>query len=159
MQTFSLYNNWIFPDIQTALADFSEYKKKEQSKWKSRATTIGARWPLFTDIEEFKASLKRSKVILLTDNIDRRIQNRSRTTSLDELKSLVGSYIRPRDVDRIVDGFKNNNRIPLPIILKGSKGLWIMSGNTRLDVAGILGVPKKALLVDVTSRPEEQEQT
>ena len=150
MRVYNLYNNWIVPTDQTIRADFDEYKKKENSKWKSRAQTIGARWPMFTDIQHFKQSLQAAKIVPINDNIDRQIHNRSMTGSLESLKSLVAGYQMPRDVDRIAKGFENNDRIPLPIVLKGSRGMWIMAGNTRLDTAGILGVPKKALLVDVS---------
>lgn len=150
MRVYNLYNNWVFPNDLTIKADFDEYKKKEKAKWQSRAQSIGARWPLFNDIQHFKQSLQAAKIVPINDNIDRQIHNRSMTHSLDSLKSLVSGYQMPRDVDRIAKGFENNDRIPLPIVLQGSKGMWIMAGNTRLDTAGILGVPKKALLVDVS---------
>lgn len=143
------YSNWTFPDQSTMQSDFAEYKKKEQSKWKARAQIIGARFPLFNDFNHFVESLKNAQVVN-ADSIDRDVRNRSHTQSIDDLKDLVSSYVRPRDVDRIVSGFNSHDKIPYPIILKGSNGMWIMAGNTRLDTAGILGVPKKALLVDVS---------
>lgn len=151
----SAYSNWTFPSQQTIAADFSEYKKKEDSKWHSRADAIGARFPIFKDIKDFEQSLRNAKVVNVTSSLDNRVMNRSHTTSLDDLRDLVSGYVRPRDVDRIVKGFKNNDAIPYPIILKGSKGMWIMAGNTRLDTAGIIGVPKKALMVDVSEILDE----
>ena len=42
--------------------------------------------------------------------------------------------------------------MPVPIVLKFSRGYRIMSGNTRLDTAFILGVRPKVLIVDVSDR-------
>jgi hypothetical protein len=150
MRAHNLYKNWVFPDSKTIDADFQEYKGKEDRKWKERARTIGARWPLFKDRAEFEASLRNAEIIDVTDAFDAKVRNRSHTSSLDSLKGLVSGYQMPRDVDRIAKGFQNGDPIPLPIILKGKTGMWIMAGNTRLDTAGILGVQKKALLVDVS---------
>lgn len=146
----SSYNNWTFPSDKTIKEDFNEYKKKEERKWKRRAQTIGMRFPIFDTLSDFKSSLKNAEVITVTERFDSRIMNRSHTSSIEDLKNLVSGYVRPRDVDRIVQGFENDDKIPYPIILKGSKGMWIMAGNTRLDAAFIMGVTPKALLVDVS---------
>ena len=63
---------------------------------------------------------------------------------------MVSNYKRPRDVKRIVDGFKNNAQIPLSIILKGSNGTHSMTGNTRQSVARVLGYSPRAILIDVS---------
>ncbi len=76
--------------------------------------------------------------------------NRSHTSSIESLKSLVSGYFMPRDVDRIVQGYESNAAMLYPIILKGSNGEWIMAGNTRLDTAFILGIDPKVLYVDVS---------
>ncbi len=142
---------WIFPDNKTLKADFSEYKHKEDYKWKRRAEQIGARFPLFADFDDFKNRLKKARVVNLTPVIDNQITNRSHTTSIESLKSLVGSYSRPRDVDRIVQGIMSDEKMPYPIVLKGNRGMWIMAGNTRLDTAFLLGNKPKVLMVDVSN--------
>lgn len=142
--------NWTFPDTGTLTADFNEYKKKEKSKWEARAQQMGFRFPIFPTFEDFVSSLKSAKVITLTPEHDRRIMNRSHTGSIDSLKSLVSGYYMPRDVDRIVQGYESNAAIPYPIILKGTNGEWIQAGNTRCDVAFIMGIEPKVLLVDVS---------
>jgi len=147
-----LNENWVFPDDKTLKADFSEYKKKEDTKWRSRVDSIGARFPLFKDFNDFKQSLKNAKVVHLRAGTDSQISNRSHTSSIESLKSLVNSYHRPRDVDRIVQGIESGAKMPMPIVLKGSRGLWIMAGNTRLDTAFILGNQPKVLMVDVTDQ-------
>lgn len=111
---------------------------------------MGFRFPIFEDFRSFVSDLRAASVVILDEKTDSQILNRSHTRSIESLKSLVSSYQMPRDVDRIVSGFKNNDPIPFPIVLKGAKGMWIMAGNTRLDTAFILGVTPKVLLVDVT---------
>lgn len=144
-----LHEGWSFPSVSTMKDDFNEYKKKEHKKWERRADIIGARFPIFIDFEEFKKSLENAEVITVTKQFDNKISNRSQTSSIRELKNLVSSYVRPRNVDRIVQGIKSGAKLPYPIILKGNRGMWIMAGNTRLDSAFILGDTPKALLVDV----------
>ena len=145
------FTNWSFPNEATMLADFKEYKKKESSKWQGRAKRMGFKFPIFDTFEDFKNALTSADVITLTREHDSHINNRSNTSSIADLKSLVSGYIMPRDVDRIIQGFETNAAIPMPIILKGKNGEWVMAGNTRCDTAFILGVnPVKVLLVDVS---------
>lgn len=141
------FANWAFPDEATIRADFYEYKLKEDTKWRGRAATMGFRFPMFETLDDFKAALHSAKIVSLTPAQDMKIMNRSHTRSIDDLKGLVGGYHRPRDVDRIVQGFTSGASIPMPIVLKGTKGTWIMAGNTRLDTAFILGIVPKVLLV------------
>ena len=143
------YTNWSFPDEKTMKADFSEYKKKEKTKWKSRSQILGTRWPLFRDFNHFRESLRNADVVRLTKQMDRQISHRSHSHSIEDLKDLVGSYVRPRDVDRIVNGFKNNDKIPYPIVLRTERGMWIMAGNTRLDASFIMDIVPTVLIVDV----------
>jgi hypothetical protein len=132
-------------------ADYEEYKKKEMKKWQHRAEAMGFRFPIFETFGDFATSLKSAPVITLTKEHDRRVMNRSHTSSIEGLKSLVGGYQMPRDVDRIVQGYQSNAPMPHPIILKGTHGEWIMAGNTRLDTAFIMGVIPEVLYVDVSA--------
>jgi hypothetical protein len=143
------FNNWTFPDDKTMKSDFSEYKKKEKKKWFSRSKMMGMRWPLFKDFNHFRHSLRTADVVKLTPSLDSKITNRSHSHSIEDLKQLVNGYIRPRDVDRIVDGFESNDRIPYPIVLRTRRGMWIMAGNTRLDASFIMDITPTILIVDV----------
>lgn len=145
-----VYTNWVFPDNKTIDNDFEEYKKKELSKWKRRAKDLNARFPLFKDKEHYIQSLKNSPITLLSPSLDNKIQNRSQTSSIEELKKLVLSYKRPRDVDRILQEFLQHDKIPYPVILKSNNKYFIMSGNTRLDVAFIYGIIPKVIIIDVS---------
>lgn len=141
------YNNWVRYTNESLKSDFSEYKKKENSKWRRRAKIIGAKFPFFGTIEDFKMTLNNAEVVNLTEAMDDRIGNRSHCSDIGCLKDLVSGYVRPRDVDRIVKGFETGAKIPMPIVIEGNHGTWIMAGNTRLDTAFIMGVKPKVLWV------------
>lgn len=142
------YNNWVRYSSESLQADFNEYAKKERSKWKDRAAIIGSRFPIFENIVEFKAALDNASIVNLDKLGD--INNLTYNNSIADLKNMVSGYIFPRDVERIISGLKNNVKLPLPIVIKGSKGMWILSGNTRANVARILGYNSKALLINVS---------
>lgn len=142
------YDNWIRYNDQSLNDDFNEYKKKETSKWKDRAKMIDARFPVFNNIEEFKKALDKAKIVNTYTLND--VNNLTSNNNIQNIKHMVAGYLVPRDVDRIVDGFSKNVKMPLPIILKGKNGFWIMAGNTRSNVANVLGITAKSLLVDVS---------
>jgi 8-oxo-dGTP pyrophosphatase MutT (NUDIX family) len=106
----------------------------------------------FEDIEDFKKSVNKSQAVTWTPDLDHQTRMRSHTDSIEELEELVSGYSFPRDVKRIVKGFENNDPIPYPIVLKTPEGYQVLSGNTRLDAAFILGVTPKVLLVDVSKK-------
>jgi hypothetical protein len=83
----------------------------------------------------------------------RSVQNLTKNRSIADIKDMVSSYAWPRDVARIQQGYQENHKMPLPIIIKGQQGMWIMAGNTRQSVARVLGITPRALLVDVSDRP------
>jgi hypothetical protein len=151
LQENTSFNNWTRFSEASLEADFQEYKQKEQRKWKQRAELIQARWPLFQDIQEFRQALS-SAPIVDVDSL-RSVQNITKNRSITDIKDMVSSYAWPRDVARIQQGYQENHKMPLPIIIKGQQGMWIMAGNTRQSVARVLGITPRALLVDVSNRP------
>jgi hypothetical protein len=151
VQTVRSYDNWIRYTPESLHADWTEYAHKQDAKWHARAKHIGARWPLFKDMHEFKHSLDQAQIVNVDDLTD--VENMTRNNSLADIKVMVGGYQNPRDVDRIVAGMHAGVPLPLPIILKGDSGMWIQAGNTRQATARVLGITPKALLVDVTERP------
>lgn len=139
----SKFSNWVRPTNEQI---------KQEYEWEY-ISHIKDRWPLFKNLKDFSNSVKNAKVMTLTKSIDQKVSNRSDTKNLDELKNLVSKYRFPRDVDRIVDGFKTNAKMPMPFLLRLAKDkLYIMSGNTRTDVAFILGITPKVLILDVANR-------
>jgi hypothetical protein len=104
---------------------------------------------MFDSMEQFQQALYQADIV----NIDTlgNVNNLTKNRTLDDIKHMVGGYQMPRDVDRIVQGYENNVPLPLPIILKGNDGLWIMAGNTRQSTARVLGIKPQALLVDISN--------
>ena len=135
--------NWTMPSPETMRADFDEYKKKELSKWEGRAKSIGARFPIFNSFEDFVNTIKSGQII------NAPLSSFTHCSSIEEIESMVSAYIYPRDVQRIVDGFETGAAMPYPIILQGKIGQFRLSGNTRSNVAWLLKLPVKALLVNV----------
>jgi len=144
---YASYSNWTRFTDQSLHDDFQEYKQKELAKWKSRSRIIGSRWPIFDSIQQFQQDLQDSPVVFI-DDIGY-VDNLTKNVDIDDIRDMVSGYRYPRDVDRIIQGYKNNVAMPLPIILRGSRGMWIMAGNTRQSVARVLGIKPRALLVDV----------
>ena len=143
---------WKFPTESDMQSDFNEYKAKESYKWERRAKQNGFRFPIFRNFENYKETLKTGKVLNLTSSLFNKLPDSTNFSDIDELKSLVQSYHRPRDIDRIISGFDNNVKIPYPVILKGTKGYYRLSGNTRTNVAMIKKIPVMMLMVDVSDR-------
>ena len=144
-------------DKQALKQDFSEYKLKEKSKWEKRAQQVGLKFPLFESFEDFKSKIGSSKVININDYRNK-IHNLTSIEDMDSLRELVSEYQYPRDIDRIIQGLESKSRIPMPIILKGDKGMIIMSGNTRQNAAYILEIPTQAVLIDLSSRVLESKE-
>lgn len=148
--TMVSYDNWTMPSEKTMKSDFEEYKFKEYTKWESRASRMGMRFPIFKDYNEYKNSIQNGEVVEVDDNLWSEIQNLSMNHSIEDIEDMVSGYTMPRDVKRIKTGFENGDAIPYPVILKGENGLFIMSGNTRLNVARVTGITPKALIVSVS---------
>ena len=145
------YAKWVNYTPESLKSDFAEYKDKEERKWKTRAQAIGARFPLFKGFPEFTQALKKAKVKKLFQGEAERIGHVVLNNNLSDVKRMVSGYTSgPRDVDRIVKGFESNAKMPMPIILKGKKDQFIMAGNTRLNVAYIMGLLPQVLVVDVS---------
>jgi ribosomal protein S18 acetylase RimI-like enzyme len=147
-QPLDLYGHWTRYTPQSIEADYQEYRSKLNSKWHKRAQDIGARWPLFSSMQDFKHALDHAVVVKI-DQLDQYVNNLTMNDDLEDIKAMVSNYQQPRDVDRIVQAMQNGVLLPLPIILQGEDGLWIMAGNTRQAVSRVLGYEPQALLVDV----------
>ena len=141
-ENFSDYNSWRLPD---------DKELSQEYHWEYEIRNI-KNWNLFDSEREFIKKAKEGKLVEINKDFDDKIQYRSHAGSIEALKVLVSHYKFPRDVDRIVKGFENNEAMPVPIVLKFSRGYRVMSGNTRLDAAFILGVKPKVLIIDVSDR-------
>lgn len=107
----------------------------------------------FNDFEDFVEAVENGKILPVTEDMWYNIENSSHLDSIEELENMVSSYKFPRDVQRIVNGFLDNDSIPVPIIVNNQYGEQIiLGGNTRMNAAFILGVPVKALFIDVVEK-------
>jgi hypothetical protein len=145
----STYNRWVRFTPESLKLDWREYKKKEDSKWRQRAILLKSRWPLFSDFDHFKEDLDNAEIVKFNEFLLNRVQHATNLRTLDDLRDMVSTYIKPRDIDRIVDGFNKGHKIPLPIILKSNNKYFIMAGNTRQNVARKMGITPKALIIKV----------
>lgn len=98
-------------------------------------------------IREFHSS---GGPLKITKHINSMMGYRSNCSSIECLKSLVATYRYPRDVDRIIRGYVHNHPMPYPVVVHSKrKGYRVMGGNTRMDVAFILGFEPVAWVVEI----------
>ena len=142
----------IFKKISASLkfvnwVDLTDEQIKQEYEWEYISHQKRSGFDPWPTLKEFKKAVKGGSVETLSKEKDAKVGNRSRCNDLHELKDLTGGYRFPRDVDRIVKGFKEGHAMPYPIILDGGGRRWVMSGNTRLDAAFILGITPKVLVL------------
>jgi hypothetical protein len=135
------FSNWKIPSISQLKQEFKiEQEMKGNEFWEGE--------------EEFINAVKNGKIITITPSEDQNIDYRSGTESYDELLGLIQSYRsypefrNEKTIKAIYDGFKNNQPMDYPIVIKDENGpRRIFSGNTRMDVAFQLGINPKVLLI------------
>jgi hypothetical protein len=105
-------------------------------------------------LEDFERAVKDGEIVSLTKSLDSMVDNRSRTKNMKQLTSLLKSYRswpefrNEKTTQAIVDGFKNNEPMKMPFILEyAPDDWWIMSGNTRLDIAYMMGIIPKVIII------------
>ena len=144
----SAAGDWTYPKDDDLILEYRYEYSLPQRGWPQRCKTIGAQYPLFTDESDFIRKVKASPIVSLPANA--RVHNMTDYESIEDIEDLVASYRFPRDVPRIVKGLTKGVTMPAPIIIKGKKGMWILSGNTRQNVALVLNVPRKFIVVDAS---------
>ena len=140
------FNNWV---------DLTDEQIKQEYEWEYISHQKHSGFNPWPTLEEFKAAVKDGDVETLTESADRNVGNRSRCEDLEDLKDLMSGYQFPRDVDRIVKGYTEGHAMPYPLILEQGSKRWVMSGNTRLDAAFIMGITPKVLVLRVPSFKEK----
>lgn len=142
------FENWTQPSKDNLAQEYHvEYEIKPALRsWLDDA------WPT---LEDFLSAVDRAQIIEVSDQLDQKIQYRSRTNSREELRSLISGYRswpefrNDQTLDALYTGFKENRAMIMPIVIKYQGQLRIMAGNTRMDVAQQLGITPKVLLVTV----------
>jgi len=137
---------WVMPKDPDLVLEYKYEYTLPSRHWDKRCKAIGAKYPLFDSEEDFVAKIKAASIEPLTSSM--RVENLTDYESIEDVKDLVSQYQFPRDVDRIVKGYEAGGSMPMPIIIRGKKGSWILSGNTRTNLAFILKIPVKAIWVD-----------
>jgi hypothetical protein len=137
---------WVMPKDPDLVLEYKYEYSLSSRNWPQRCKAIGAKYPLFDSEQDFIAKIKAASVEPLTPEMD--VHNLTNLRTVEDVRDMVSGYQFPRDVDRIVKGYKEGGTMPMPIIIRGKKGSWILSGNTRSNLAFILKVPVKAIWVD-----------
>lgn len=137
------FNSWVVPSDDTLKR---EYKVEIELKGRDH---------LFLSEQDFIDRVKSAPIVSISASEDRMIKNRSRTRNKEELIDLVSSYRswpefrNMKTVDAIYQGFENNSPMELPIVIKQSGRTFILTGNTRMDIAFQLGVSPKVIMVEL----------
>lgn len=139
------FSNWVIPDDNSIELEYDvEYKHHIQYDFGD----------IFPTFNSFKNAVKNGKIISLTESLDRNVENRSRTKDMQQLKSLVSSYRswpqyrNEKTLQAIVDGFKKDKPMKMPFILEYEQNqFYIMSGNTRLDIAFMMNIVPKVIII------------
>jgi len=142
------YTNW---------RNLTDKEIAEEYEWEY--SKVKEEWgDIFPTLRDFKEAVKKGKPEIVTKGSPS-IDNRSYPDDIEDLKRMVQRYQYPRDVDRIIEGLKNNDPIPYPIVLQinSPNWRWIMSGNTRMAVSSLLGVTPKVLIVKNKEDEEVEE--
>lgn len=143
------FSNWRRPSEEELRQEYRvEYEIKPALR-----SWLDDSWPR---VEDFLAAVKEnSRVISVTDDLDRQIEYRSRTRNREQLRSLISSYrswpeFRNDDtLSALYQGFEEGRSMTMPIVVEYQGDLRIMAGNTRMDVAQHLGITPRVLLIKV----------
>ena len=102
------------------------------------------------------------KVIRLTRAMDMNVGRRSHSNSIKSLDRLLSTYrsaeFRKGVPDRLLNAFKNQESIPMSILWKKNGRMFVVGGNTRLDVARIAHISPDPKVLVVNMPSEEQNQ-
>lgn len=145
------FTNWVMPsDRDIALEYKIEYTIKPLKKMTGDA---------FPTVEDFIKAVKSAKIVDLSPSFDRKVQNRSRTKSKEQIMNLIKGYAsypefrNEKSVTAIYQAFADNKAMKMPFVLKFPNGdMRIMAGNTRADIAIQMNIIPKAVLIEVPAK-------
>jgi hypothetical protein len=135
------FDNWHIPSMDVLKREFKvEHELKRKNLWH--------------DEKDFLNAIKEGEVETITPSEDRKIGNRSRTVSKEDIIDLIQGYasypvFRNEDtVEAIYQGFRENKPIEMPIVIEFNNGSRrVFSGNTRMDIAFQLGINPDVIIV------------
>lgn len=142
-----MYNNWRLP---TADEVALEYKLEVINKGMQNSGSA------LKSFEDFSKAVAEASVVEIDEKTDSKIAYRSHTRSRSQLVSLLKSYRswpefrNEKTVERLYNGFDQNDQMPMPFVLKWKNGnMRVLGGNTRMDVAFQKGCNPKVLMINV----------
>lgn len=108
----------------------------------------------WTDIEEFMSAARVATIEKITLEMDSLIAYRSRTSSREQLYSLIKTYKsypefrNKATLDAIYEGYEKNLPMDRPLVVESTSGdRRVFSGNSRMDAARHLGIDPEVLVV------------
>jgi hypothetical protein len=135
------FDNWVMPSMEDLER---EYRIEHEMKGLEA----------FDSLEEYLSAVNEGEVVTITPEEDDVIGGRSFTSNQENLLRMIRGYRSYPEfrnegtVQAIYDGFNNNSPMVLPIVIEYADGeREIFSGNTRMDIAGHLGITPKVLLI------------
>ena len=137
------FTKWVKPDAKNLKQEYNvEYKHHIKPSY-------GNIWPTYKDFEK---AVKKGKVVN-PNSLD--IDGTTDFKSIDSLFSLIKSYRsypefrNEKTFQQIIDAYRDNKPMNMVLIIKQDSDYQIMSGNTRLNIANILKVKPKAIVIEV----------
>lgn len=142
----SSFNNWTFPTKE-------ELKKEYDVEYQYHI--LWEYGPIWSSFDDFVNAAGRGVNYQLSHRDDLQIDNRSHCNTMTELVSLVSTYRswpKFRNMNTLMDminRFRNNEPMKMPIILDHHGNKRIMSGNTKLDIAFMMNVVPQVLVISL----------
>ncbi len=130
------YNNWFFPTTQ-------DLRFEHETEWDKMRFFLNTS---FFDDEQRMVDLieKYGKAKVLNKAADRKLSRRTHADTVDQVEDMVASYrsaARRKGVPTaLAAAFQNGDPLPMPIVMQRYRTGYIVGGNTRLNIAEILGV-------------------
>lgn len=137
------FTKWVKPDTKNLKQEYNvEYKHHIQPSY-------GDIWPTYKDFEK---AVKTGKIVN-PNTLD--VDGTTDIKSMEGILSLIKSYRsypefrNEKTLQQMLDAFRDNKKMNMSIIIKQGNTYDIMAGNTRLNVANILKIKPKAIVVEV----------
>jgi len=143
------YNSWQTPSAKNLKQEYDIEYKHHVRDW------AGDIWPTYKD---FLADVKTAKKVKISKGTDSSIGNRSRTKDKKSLLRLIKGYAsypqyrNEKTIDNLYNRIEKGESLDMPLVLKTKRGMEIMAGNTRMDVAFHTGNTPTVLVIDVSDR-------
>lgn len=143
-----MFNNWIGLDDDDIRLEYNvEYKYHVLYKFGN----------VFPSFVYFKNLVKKHQKNPVDINLNDNIHNFSRCTSIDKIIELIHTYRsypefkNEKTVQDIIEGFLKNKPMKMPILIEKNEEYHVMSGNTRMNIAFILNIPIKAIIIKLNT--------